>query len=232
MNGLLERVIQAHGGRDAWHGRSAFEVDLRVGGAAWPMRMRRAPGLLRARVRTAEPWTEVLDFPRAGTRGVFEPDRVRIERADGSVICERAHPRTAFPGVRRRLRWDDLDLLYFVGYAVWNYLAFPFMLEERGVRVEERPGRVLAVCFPDGFPTHSSMQRFHFDERHRLVRHDYTALVFGTWARGAHLSGGHREFDGLLVPTHRRVHPRLPCGRVAPGPVIVSLDVLSVRASA
>ena len=230
MSALLERAIDAHGGRDAWRGRNGFEIRLQVGGVAWPMRMRRAPGQLHARVRTREVATELVDFPRAGWRGVFEPDRVWIESADGREVAARCDPRAGFPGLRRRFRWDDLDFLYFSGYALWNYLAFPFMLEAPEVRVEEHAGRVLEVRFPDRFPTHSPDQRFHFDERFRLARHDYTALVFGRWARGAHLSSEHREFDGLLVPTKRRVHPRLPGGRVAPAPVIVSLDVLSVRA--
>jgi hypothetical protein len=229
---LLERAIEAHGGWDVWHRRSSFEVELEAGGVAWPLRLRRRPGLLRGRVRTAEPWTTVSGFPRAGLRGVFEPERVRIEDEDGRVVAERRDPRAAFPGIRRRLRWDDLDFLYFSGYALWNYLAFPFMLARPDFAVEERAGRMLDVRFPAGFPTHSPRQRFHLDADHRLVRHDYTALVFGRWARAAHITGDHREFDGLLVPTRRRVYPRLPGGRVAPGPVIVSLDILSVRASA
>jgi hypothetical protein len=232
MTVLLERAIAAHGGRHAWHGREHVEVEVEVGGAAWPLRLRRRPGLLRARVRTADPWTEFRGFPRSSQRGVFEPGRVRIEDDERRVIAERGEPRASFARISRKVRWDDLDFLYFAGYAMWNYLAFPFMLERPGFRVQEQPGGLLAVGFPDGFPTHSPEQRFHLDGDHLLVRHDYTAHVFGGWARAAHLSSEHREFDGLVLPTRRRVRPRLPAGRVAPAPVIVSLDVLSARASA
>jgi hypothetical protein len=218
---LLERTIEAHGGREAWHGREGFEIEASAGGVAWPMRTRRKPGSFRARLVTERPWMEVFDYPEPGSTGVFEPDVVRI----GDV--ERRDPRAAFEKLRRQVHWDDLDLLYFAGYAWWNYMAFPFMLERPGFEVEERPGRVLAVRFPDGFPTHSPEQLYHLDEQHRLVRHDYTAHVFGAWARAKHLSSEHRFFDGLLVPTKRRVYMR-----GTRFPVIISLDVKAVRASA
>lgn len=230
MTPLLERAIEAHGGRAAWHEREAFEIALDGGGAAWPMRLRRRPGRVNARIHTAAPRTELVGYPREGSRGVFEPDRVWIE-ADGSTVAERRDPRASFSRARTKVRWDDLDFLYFCGYALWNYLAFPFMLERPGFDVADTGG-ALAVRFPDEFPTHSPRQLFHLDADARLVRHDYTALPFGRWARAAHLCAEHRELAGLVVPTRRRVRPRLPGGRVAPLPVIVSIDVVSVRASA
>ena len=220
MSALLERTIEAHGGREAWHGREAFEIEATVGGLAWPLRMRRAPGRFRGRVRTAEPWMEIFDLGSAGRRGVFEPERVSIDGAG-----ERRDPRRSFSRPTRRLRWDDFDLLYFAGYAWWNYLAFPFMLERPGFQVEERPGNRLAVRFPDGFPTHSPTQLFHLDGDYRLVRHDYTAQVFGSWARASHHCSEHAWLDGLLVPTRRRVHMRR-----TRFPTIISLDVARVSA--
>lgn len=220
MSELLERTIEAHGGRDAWHCRAGFELEADVGGLAWPLRMRRAPKAFRARLRTDAPWVEVVDFGAPGRRGVFEPGRVWIEGES-----ERRDPRASFRRLSRRVRWDDLDLLYFAGYAWWNYLAFPFMLDRPGFRVEERPGNRLAVRFPDGFPTHSPTQLFYLDDRCRLIRHDYTAHVFGAWARASHVSAGHDWFDGVLVPTRRRVYMR-----GTRFPTIISLDVARVSA--
>lgn len=83
----------------------------------------------------------VLDpFPRDGYRGVFESGQVRIESHDGAVISSRAHPRAAFfgrSGLRRNIRWDPLDSVYFAGYAMWNYLTTPYLLTREGVAVEE-----------------------------------------------------------------------------------------------
>jgi hypothetical protein len=225
---LLEQVIEAHGGRDAWHGREGFEIEATVGGIAWPMRTRRRPGRFVGRVRTDRPWMEVLDYPAEGRRGVFEPERVSIEAVKErclSPIFQRTDPRESFRRLSRQFHWDDLDLLYFAGYAWWNYLAFPFYLEDQDV--EQLPGRRLGVRFAEGFPAHSREQVFHLDDEFRLVRNDYTADVFGPYARARHESGEHRWFDGLLVPTRRRVYLR-----GLPWPVIISLDISAVRALA
>lgn len=42
--------------------------------------------------------------------------------------------------------------------------------------------------------------------------------VISSHANAAHLSDGHREFDGLVFPTSRRVVPKAPGGRLLPGP--------------
>lgn len=229
---LLERAIAAHGGREAWHGRAGFEQELDGGGALWPLRLRRAPGRVRASFRTERPWTELSDYPRPGLRGVFDGSGVRIEDAGGVVVAERTEARAAFGRLRQHVRWDDLDALYFAGYALWNYIAIPFLFERPDFVVTEEPGRVLAVRFPDGFPTHSPEQRFHFSDDGLLVRHDYTALVVGRYAKAAHVCSEHREYDGLVAPSRRRVHPRRRNGKAAPAPTIVSLDIRSISARA
>lgn len=88
MPGLLDEVIEAHGGRRRW--QKAREIRAHV---------------------------------RSGSTGVFSGDSARILAADGQVKCEREGARQAFfgvSGVPRKLRWDDLDALYFAGYANWN----------------------------------------------------------------------------------------------------------------
>jgi hypothetical protein len=157
--------------------------------------------------------------------GFFEPDRVWIEGDSGDLIEERRNPRDAFRrSLRRQFRWDDLDLLYFAGYAMWNYLTFPFLLRHDGVEVSELGERRLAIEFPDDFPAHSPRQTFYFDEDLMLRRHDYTARVFGPWARARHLSWDHREFGGLIFPTRRRVLPR-----GLPGPTLIWIAIEDVE---
>jgi hypothetical protein len=92
--------------------------------------------------------------------------------------------------------------LYFAGHALWNYFTTPLLLTR--CEIEEH-GRTMAVTFPAGIATHSRRQRFHFDESGLLTRLEYTAEVFGKWARGRHECRNHRSFDGLVFPTSRRV---------------------------
>ena len=84
---------------------------------------------------------------------------MRIETDDGEVLEERAEPRAAFGG-RRNIWWDDLDLLYFGGYALWGYVGAPFIFtrpgyQDRGDRARgARAARTwpgLRVRFPEAF---------------------------------------------------------------------------------
>src|SRR4029079_16757204 len=165
---------------------------------------------------------------------------VRIETEAGDLVASREDPRSCFfgrPGLRRNLRWDALDLVYFAGYAWWNYLTLPLLLTREGVIATEteplhrRDGdwRRLEVTFPPGLHTHSRRQGFHYDEAPRLRRHDYVADIVGRCAHAAHFCDDHRESGGLLFPTRRRVRPIAPAGRVLPGPVLVALDLDAIE---
>lgn len=137
-------------------------------------------------------------------------------------------------GLRRNIWWDDLDLLYFGGYALWNYVSAPFMFVRPGFGVEEiepweengERWRRLRVIFPAGVATHSRQQDFYFDEKGLLRRLDYTAEPFGNWAKAAHYCHYHREFSGLVMPTRRRVYLRRRNGRPRPRPTLVHIDIV------
>jgi hypothetical protein len=160
---------------------------------------------------------------------------VRVESDAGEPLASRAEPRAAFADLRHNVWWDDLDTLYFAGYAIWNYLNTPFLLAGEGFETEEiepRDGcRRLAARFPDGVPTHSRDQVFAYDDELKLVRHEYTAEPFGGWARAVHLCREHARHDGLLFPTSRRVYPRGPGGRALPFPTLVWIEIDGVEVS-
>lgn len=172
-----------------------------------------------------------------GEPRVFEAAAVSIESDAGAVLARRENPRAFFRGFRRTLWWDHLDALHFAGYALWNYFTASFLFLAPGVAAREiepweesgERWRRLHVTFPPGLPTHSREQVFYFDAAGRLRRHDYTAEVFGGWARAAHYSAAHRPVPGLLFPTRRRVYPRRADGRPRPFPTLVWIDVDDVE---
>jgi hypothetical protein len=193
-------------------------------------------------VDVQEPWVSFDPFPEPGRRAVFEAGRARIETDSGEEIESRQRPRELFSGLsglRRNLRWDPLDLTYFAGYAMWNYLTTPFLLTREGVRVEEgeswtRDGeewRRLDASFPDSIDTHSREQSFYFDRDGLLRRHDYTPDVISRFARAAHLTDAHRESGGLVFPTRRRVVPKGSGNRPLPGPTLVSIELDEIEVS-
>jgi hypothetical protein len=222
---LLEQALEAHGGLERWRTAEEVVAELRSGGFALASKL--VAGPLRryeARASVAEPRTVLDPYPSPGQRGVFAGDQVWIESADsGERLARRSDPRRLFPGLRRRVWWDRLDALYFAGYALWNYLTTPYLLTRPGVEVREE-GRHLHVTFPPQLPTHSREQTFQLDEQGLIVRHDYTAEVFGGWAKAKHECHEHRQFDGLVFPTRRRVTPRN-----LPFPTLVWIEVDSVR---
>lgn len=240
---LLDEVIEAHGGRRRWSEAKEVRAHVRSGGLL--LRTKGKGGCFRdygLSVSTRGPHAVFEPYPREGSIGVFAGNEVRIVDAGGAAVSERRNPREEFfgrAGLRRKLRWDDLDALYFAGYAMWNYLTIPFLFESDGFEVSEgepldRGGelwRRLDVRFPDGFPTHCRDQCFYFDPQGLLRRHDYTPEVVASFANAAHLVSGHREVDGLVFGTHRHVVPKAPGNRPLPGPNVVWIDLDPVAVS-
>lgn len=241
MTALLDEVVEAHGGAERWASVRKIRARARSGGL---LLRTRVPGNrfreMRLEASVAEPRSAAEPFPADGQRGVFDHGAVRIETLDGEVVDSRSDPRALFfgrSGLRRNLRWDALDSIYFAGYAWWNYLTAPYLLLREGVSVREvepwREGgetwRRLEAHFPPGLDTHSPRQTFYYDRELRLRRHDYVAEVVGGWARAAHRCEDHVDVEGLRFPTRRWVRPIGPGNRVMPFPTLVALRLSEIE---
>lgn len=238
VDGALREVIRAHGGADLWNSLDAVEAVISAHGFLFTAKRRPALARVRMRASTREPHFTFSDYPQPGqTAELIGTREVRIIDVGGTVIAQRHNPRAAFHGLRRQFRWDDLDFVYFAGYATWNYLATPFLFLRDGfafrlldpVRGDPPATTRLHVTFPDDIPAHSREQVFHFDAEHLLRRIDYTAEIVGGWARAAHFCEEYRTFDRLRVPTRRRVLPLLIGDRPLPGPTLVAIEVHELR---
>jgi hypothetical protein len=234
---LVQQTIAAHGGSSLWDGAREISVPLSAGGLAFATKLQgSAMRNVQARVSTRGQHVSFAPYPRAGQRGVLDHDgSVRIESDTGAVLARRERPRRAFADLRHKLWWDRLDILYFGAYALWVYISAPFVFARDEYEVRElstwqeggESWRRLAVTFPDTVQTHSRDQVFHIDSSGLIRRHDYTAEPIGGWAKAAHYCLDHRTFDGLVVPTRRRVYPRRGDGRRRAGPLLVWIEVPS-----
>jgi hypothetical protein len=232
---LVQQSIAAHGGEQLWNDAREISVRISSGGLAFASKFQGAAVRdVDARVATRGQHVTFSPYPRAGQRGVLEADgSVRIETEAGEVLARREHARAAFADMRHKLWWDRLDILYFGCYAMWTYVCAPFVFAREGYEVREldpwreddEQWRRLWVRFPDGVHTHCREQVFHLDASGLIRRHDYTAEPIGGWAKAAHYCHDHTSFDGLVVPTQRRVFPRRRDERSRAWPRLVWIDV-------
>ena len=204
MPDLLQAAINAHGTAGRW--REVVAVDATFNFYGNLLDLKGFPGHFRPSVSvdTHTPRTTIQHLDRdSENRWIFTPDRVWIERPDGSVVAERNDPRSAFAGHVRETPWDQLHLTYFLGYAIWNYLTTPFLFAEPGFVTRELEAhteghetwRKLEVTYPDHIPAHTSVQVLYFGEDLLLRRLDYTTDVLGGVA--AHYTMTRRPSTGL-----------------------------------
>ena len=237
---LLEKVITAHGGRERWRTINSIEATFSSGGLAFSLHMQ--PLALRGLQITLQPHARrvtLLNFCHPGWRGVWTPTAVQILDENDRVVSARDNPRAGFSRLDKLVRWDKLDILYFAGYALWNYLSFPFILELPGVTLAESravPDKSsgaqfdrLTACFDDEIPTHSRDQAFLVDDTGLLLRHDYTADVIGGWAKAANFCQASEVVDGVRFYTRRRVYPRIGAESVLPFPTLVWIELGAIR---
>jgi hypothetical protein len=168
-----------------------------------------------------------------GRRKILHCNVTRHPTADWVI----QQPREAFPetGPYRYVILDRDSKFDLTSYALWNYLATPFLLAGPGFETEEiapheengETWRRLAVRFPAGIPTHSPAQTFYFGQNGLLHRLDYDVDIAGG-APGAHYCFDHTSFGGIVVPTLRRVVTRSSKGADLSGPTGVLVRISDV----
>jgi hypothetical protein len=212
MNELLARILNTHGGLESW--KSVAGVDLRLTLGGYLFEIKQHPNGLRTalvKVDARRARTLIVPFPEQGKRGIYQEGRVWIQTDAGATVEELPQPRTSFEGHERDTPWNNLQYLYFIGYAFWNYFTTPFLLASGGVTCEEvepweenhQKWHVLKASFDSSIDTHCEVQKFYIDDRGMIQRHDYFTDV----AKGnvAHYYMDYKTFDGFVFPTRRRV---------------------------
>jgi hypothetical protein len=173
-----------------------------------------------------------VDFPGQDKRAIFQPDRIVIETARGTLIEARDDPEKSFEGQQRETPWDDIDVTYFVGESLWTYLNTPFLYTHEGFATQEIPSiqvdgeawRRLKVTFPDNVKSHTREQISCFGPDGLLRRHDYTVDILGG-ATGLNYASDYRDVDGIIVPTKRRVYAYEGDYQLVKEPLLVAIDM-------
>jgi hypothetical protein len=238
MNELLSLAIKAHGGQDRWDKVTSVEVAASITGAIWQVKGK--PDVLKNVVMTADTRAERLDtlFVGQDKRSAFEPDRVVIEKRDGTLIAARDNPEASFEGQQLDTPWDDIHVAYFSGEALWTYLNTPFLYARDDFRTEEiasieadgETWRRLKVTFPDTVKSHTREQISCFGPDGLLRRHDYTVDILGG-GTGLNYASGYQDIDGIIVPTRRRVYAYEGDYQLVPEPLLVAIDLTDIQLS-
>ncbi|MFD9586159.1 hypothetical protein ACFWBM_15850 [Streptomyces sp. NPDC059980] len=215
MTDLVDFVIAQHGGARLWENAQTATAAVNVHGAFWPYKGQ--PNLLGVESVTADLRQQRITMHPFGEGNTLhfdaEQDLVTITDADGVTVDKLSSPRTSMAGYQGDTPWSATQMGYFISYATWTYLAEPFLFTLPGMECEEvepweedgETWRRLQVTFPTPMASHSKQQTYYFDTATGMQRRlNYDVEVNG-WAKVGHYTSEHKDFDGLTVPTRRRV---------------------------
>ncbi len=235
MNELLKLAVNAHGGLDRWNRLKTVTARMSSTGAIWHIKGR--PDVLKDIVmelslREERVLTRYRDQNR---RTIFTPREIVSESEDGQLFERRANPRSSFEGQTRETPWDDIHVAYFQSEALWTYLTTPFLYTYPGFITEEispweengETWRRLKVTFPDSVTSHTHEQISYFGLDGLLRRHEYTVDILGG-ATGLNYAEAYMEFDGIMVPTTRRIYSYDAQKRKVPEPLLIDLKISDV----
>jgi hypothetical protein len=237
MNQLLADILDAHGGMNRWHEYHKVEATIVSGGGLFQLKgIPQDPTPRRMSVSLHEERSSVFPFGTPDQRTMFTPERIAIEKLDGTLVAQRFAPKDSFGGHQMNTPWDPLHRAYFNGEALWTYLTTPFLLAMDGVRVEETESlreagetwRVLRAYFSGSIDTHSQIQDFFFGEDLKLRRHDYNVNIAGGFA-AAQLTSDYVVANGIHLPTKRRAYTRGADRRPILEMLMVSIDLGEVQ---
>jgi hypothetical protein len=227
---LLDDAIEASGGLARWNKLQRFTLHLSINGAL--LSHARGGRQLKDLIAEGSTQTQSVRFTgltQGDKSGTYQPDSVTIENLDGQVLRTWLNPSLEFLDHAGDPLPDDLHLVFFCGFSIWNYLTAPFLLAHPNVTVEElspwtengQSWRRLRAFFPSDIVTSSPEQIFYFDENSLQRRTDHD--LFGI--RVAHYSWAHQTFSGILVPTLRRSLALRPDGSAAAKPILLDVEV-------
>jgi len=160
MNEFLVKIIDAHGGTDRWHWNEKVEATIVSGGGFFALKgVPQDANPRRMTVWLHEERSSVSPYGAPDQRTMFTPERIAIEKLDGTMVAERYAPRDSFAGHQMNTPWDPLHRAYFNGEPYGPISPLPFCSQWMGC-VSRKPshgGRVrkLGACCAHTSPARS-----------------------------------------------------------------------------
>lgn len=232
MNDLLALAVEAHGGLERWNSFTKLRASLSITGAIWDFKQ--VPGILIDKVFEIETHRERLTISPFGsldTRSVFDAGRVEFQKNDDTVVESWPEAEASFKPQQFTDPWQPFQAAFFASEALWTYLTSPFLYTYPGFESEEiepwqengEEWRRLKVTFPEDIVSHTRTQITHFGPDGLMRRHDYTVdILHGN--SGANYTTDYRDFQGITMPTKRRIFAYDQANQKIPEPLLVAID--------
>ncbi|MEZ2418347.1 hypothetical protein [Luteibacter sp. RCC_6_2] len=236
MSTFVDDILDAHGGLDRWRRFTTVHAKLLQGGALWGLKGK--AGVLddtAVTVSTDRQWASHAPFGTRAARSDFTSQRIALLDASGTVMEAMDRPRASFEGHSLESPWNDIQLAFFAGCAMWTYLNTPFLLAWEGVHAEdggtwEENGETwqkVNVRYPDSLEVFSKAQAIYVGPDKLVRRLDYDVEIAGN-TPGAHYVDGYIDVSGIRIPTRRRIYPRLADGTSSGEPLVVSIELSDI----
>jgi hypothetical protein len=235
VNELLELAVKAHGGTARWNQLKTITANMSITGGIWYLKGR--PDVLKDVVVEASLHEErvVTHYRNQNRRTIFTPGEILSESEQGELFERRTNPRASFEGHTAETPWDNIHVAYFQSEALWTYLTTPFLYTYPEFIAEELAPwqengeiwRSLKVTFPNSVTSHTREQISYFGPDGLLRRHEYTVDILGG-ATGLNYAADYKEFDGIMVPTTRRIFPYDAKKQKVSNPLLVAIDISEV----
>lgn len=217
MDKLAVETIEAHGGLEQWRKFKTVKAHLIQGGGLWDIKG--VTGVLantNLTVALTHEQASHQPFGDGKRRSLFTPNKVAlISTESGEVLEELDNPRASFAGHKLETKWNDLQLAYFAGHAMFTYLNTPFLMAWPDVQAEEigdweengAVWRRLRITYPSSIATTSKVQTLYIGADGLIRRHDYHVEISDD-VTGAHYPSDYVEVQGIKFPTRRRIYTR------------------------
>ncbi len=209
LSRTAERALHAYGGADVWSKAESVAAEITMSGLLFRLKRRVTPPRAHIITDIRSPHATITPVDRHGNTGTLNGFTVSLAAADGSVIDTRQDARSRGENQHVLKAWDTLDLMYFLGYAFWNYFSLPYQLLRDDIEWREVQDGLLEAHYPPELPVHTRLQRFYFDRTGLLVRNDYCAEFVSSRRRvwAANIVLQHKTWYEIPYPAVRRVCP-------------------------
>ena len=134
---LLDRALKACGGLERWNRFEHFEVHVSIGGSYLASKVD-ATNLKEIVVsgNTRFQAAEVVGMLDRSGRGLCRANWVGMENHSGLIAAQQYTPKD-FAKLGSRVHWSELDLVYYCGISIWNFISCPFSSRKADSRSEK-----------------------------------------------------------------------------------------------